>query len=90
VDGKFLSKAVAAGDWIPCASLRAPPSVRRNQELVVLYSAPGLELRGRGVARKDAWPGDEILVRVAGADRDCRAEVIGPGTVQVGLPGEAQ
>ena len=86
--GRFLFKAVAAGQWIPCASLREPPSVRRNQELVVLYRAPGLELRGRGIARKDGWPGEEIAVRVAGADRDCRAEVLGPGTVQVGLQGE--
>jgi len=87
--GLFLSKAVVAGQWIPCASLREPPSVRRNQELVVLYRAPGLELRGRGIARKDGWPGEEIAVRVAGAERDCRAEVVGPGTVQVALHGEA-
>lgn len=85
VEGLFLSKAVAAGDWIPCASLREPPSIRRNQDLVVVYRAPGLELRGRGVARKDGWLGEEVLVRVSGAERDCRAEVIGPGTVQVGL-----
>jgi len=87
VEGRFLVETVAGGSWIPCGSLREPPLVRRGQELVVVYRGPGLELRGRGVARKDAWLGEGIAVRVTGAERDCRAEVIGPGAVQVGLAG---
>jgi flagella basal body P-ring formation protein FlgA len=84
IEGTFLVNGVGSGRWLPCADLREPPLVRRGEELVVVYRAPGLELRGRGVARKDGWMGERLSVRVGGAERDCQAEVIGPGAVQVG------
>ncbi|MEZ4654665.1 MAG: flagellar basal body P-ring formation chaperone FlgA [Candidatus Eisenbacteria bacterium] len=87
IDGMFVTETVVAGAWIPCASLREPPLVRRGQDLVVVVRGPGLELRGRGVARKDAWLGEELSVRVGGAARDCHAQVIGPGTVEVAMAG---
>lgn len=81
--GACLTASLPAGRWIRRDALRDPPWVRRNEPLRVIYASGSLRLEGRGTARRDAWAGDRVAVRLQGADRDCQALVSGVGEVRI-------
>lgn len=84
--GLYVVQPLGRDAWIGASSVRSAPAVRRGEVLQILVRSEGFEVRCSGRARRDAWIGDRITVRVDGASKDCEGAVVGDGLVEVGVP----
>ena len=84
--GLYVTQPLGRNDWIGATSVKDAPAVRRGETLQIVVRSAGFEVRCTGSARRDAWVGDRIRVRVDGAARDCEGAVIASGLVEVGVP----
>lgn len=83
--GKEVKRPVQAGSVLTRHMVAEPLKVRRGQEVVILGRGPGLEVRMRGEALRNAGQGELVQVRNKHSGRTVQARVIGEGMVQVVL-----
>lgn len=81
--GKKLKRTVRLGEAIDRQAVEFPAVISRG-DLVTLTARKGaLVLSATGVAREDGNAGETIVVRNSASQKDVRARVAGPGTVEV-------
>jgi len=85
VQGRALSRPVAAGSVLSPASFAASHLVRRGQSVTLVGISGGFEVRAQGKALADAGAGDRIRVQNLGSQRIVEGEVRADGSVVVPL-----
>jgi flagella basal body P-ring formation protein FlgA len=79
--GMQARKSMRAGQAVKAADLGKPDLVTRDQNVTVIYEAPGLYLTGRGKALDSGTEGDVVNIVNLQSKRTIQAVVIGPGQV---------
>ncbi len=85
VIGKVAKRPLASRTVLGLQALSTPPLIRRGQQIVILATIPGVDVRMQGTALKDGAKGDRITVRNVLSKRTLEATVIQAGVVQVTL-----
>lgn len=81
--GKKLKRSVRLGEALDRQAVELPAVISRG-DMVTLTARKGtLVLSATGVAREDGNAGETIVVRNSASQKDVRARVAGPGTVEV-------
>lgn len=83
VVGKILTNTLPAGRALTPNVLRAPLLVRRGDDVTILASTGGLQVRSKGKALQDAARGEHISVRNVRSKRIVEGVAISPGIIQV-------
>jgi flagella basal body P-ring formation protein FlgA len=85
--GMQLRHPVAAGEPFSADNLMRPTMVRSGSNVAMGLVAPGISLRGEGVAMDSGAVGERIRVLNPTSRAIVQAEVIGPGQVRVAPDG---
>jgi flagella basal body P-ring formation protein FlgA len=85
--GSEARRPLAPGRVLTARDLQPPRLVQRGRAVVLVYSRPGLELRGLGIAQADGALGD--LVPVVNPDSQQRLQGVVTGPDQVAAQGSA-
>lgn len=85
VVGKLAIRALPAGTPLDPRMLKAQRVIRRGDEVSILVSAGGLQVRSRGKALADAARGERLAVRNLRSKRIVEGIAINPGTVQISM-----
>lgn len=83
VIGVLARRTLAAGEIVSGRVTKRPPLVERGDELVLRARAAGVEVTARAVASEAGALGDVIRVVNADSSRPLKAEIVGPGEVEV-------
>ena len=83
--GKILRQALPAGKVVSPEILDRPKLVRRGQEVTILATSGGFEVRMKGQAMMDGASGEIIKVRNLSSRRIVEGEIIAAGTIKVPL-----
>jgi flagellar basal body P-ring formation protein FlgA len=81
VAGLAARRALRAGELLRAADLAKPEIVLRNEQVTLVYEAPGLVLTIRGKALESGAQGDVINVVNIQSKRTVQGTVTGPGQV---------
>jgi flagella basal body P-ring formation protein FlgA len=81
VAGLAARRALRAGELLRAADLTKPEIVLRNEQVTLVYEAPGLLLTIRGKALESGAQGDVINVVNIQSKRTVQGTVTGPGQV---------
>lgn len=81
--GKYLTRSLPADYALNYEVLKDPVIVRRGERVILLYTSPGIEVRGSGTAIEDGSKGERISVRPDGASRVIEGVVLKPGLILV-------
>lgn len=85
LQGRVLSRPVAAGSVLSPASFAATHVVRRGQSVTLIGQSGGFEVRAQGKALGDAGTGDRVRVENPSSRRVVEGEVRADGSVVVNL-----
>lgn len=85
LDGRVLSRAVAAGSVLTPAQFSAERLVRRGQAVVLVAARGGFQVRSQGKALADAAAGERVRVQSGSSKRVVEGEVQADGSVAVSL-----
>ena len=85
VIGKLIKRPMAADSLLSPNALASAPLIRRGQQIVIVASTPGIDVRMQGTALSDGGKGDRIRVRNLLSQRTVEATVVQAGVVQVTL-----
>lgn len=85
VIGKELTRAMTAGEIFQPNRLKSPLLVRRGEDVMIVASTGGLEVRSRGKAMADASEGQVLNVRNLRSNRTIQAIAVKPGVVMVSM-----
>lgn len=85
VVGKLAKRPLAANTVLTPSMLSAPRLVRRGQEVVLVATMPGMDVRVQGIALDEGGAGDRIKVRNVSSNRVVEATVIQAGIAQVAM-----
>jgi flagella basal body P-ring formation protein FlgA len=85
VVGRVAQRPIGAGEVVVPAIARSPPVVRRGQQVTLLASAAGLQVRVEAVALADAGVADRVRVRNLATGRQVEGVVRSAETVEVTL-----
>lgn len=83
VNGQILKRSMSAGQAFSVTNVKPPLLIRRGDEVVILASTGGLQVRVKGKALKDAALGERVPVRNKQSKRIIQGTAIKPGTVSV-------
>lgn len=83
--GMQARKPLRAGVPLKSADLGKPDRVSRDQNVTLIYEAPGLYLTGRGKALESGTEGDVVNVLNLQSKRTVQGTVVGPGQVSVSV-----
>jgi flagella basal body P-ring formation protein FlgA len=83
VIGRAARNAIDAGRTLRASELMKPELVQRNENVTLVYQAPGITLAVRGKALDGGAEGDMIDVVNAQSNRTVRGTIVGPGQVAV-------
>jgi flagellar basal body P-ring formation protein FlgA len=83
VIGLAARNAIDAGRPLRASELMKPELVHRNENVTLVYQAPGIMLAVRGKAADGGAEGDMIDVLNVQSNRTVRGTIIGPGQVAV-------
>jgi flagella basal body P-ring formation protein FlgA len=83
VAGMALRRAMRAGQILRQADLMRPELVQRNENVTLVFEAPGIMLTSRAKALETGAEGDVISVVNVQSKRTVQGTVTGPGTVTV-------
>lgn len=83
VVGKILKRSMTAGQTFTPSRLKTPLLVRRGDEVTIIASKGGLQVRVKGKALKNAAKGEQIPVRNNRSKRVVQAIAVKSGTVSV-------
>jgi flagella basal body P-ring formation protein FlgA len=81
--GLQMRRQMRAGQVIKAADLGKPDLVTRDQNVTLIYDAPGVHLTGRGKAVDSGTLGDTVNVMNTQSKRVVQGTVTGPGQVAV-------
>lgn len=81
--GKVAKRDLAFSTAITPSMLAAPLLIRRGQQVVIIATAPGMDVRMQGVALNDGAAGERVQVRNQLSKRIVEATVIEAGVAQV-------
>ncbi|KFI21696.1 flagellar basal body P-ring formation chaperone FlgA [Nitrosococcus oceani] len=81
--GKRLKRPVGLGAIITPGMLEIPKLIRRGQQVILMATAPGLQVNMKGQALEDAGAGEHIRVRNTSSRRIVEGTVTAAGLVQV-------
>ena len=81
--GKKLTRPVQAEQVLTPAHLQLAEAIQRGEQVVILASSGGINVRMQGEAMAAGTLGQQINVRNLSSQRVIRARVTGPGQVQV-------
>lgn len=81
--GMQARKQMRAGQALKAADLGKPDLVSRDQNVTLIYDAPGLYLTGRGKAVDSGTSGDVVNIMNLQSKRVVQGIVTGPGQVSV-------
>lgn len=84
--GMQARKLVRAGQPIRGADLGKPDLVTRDQNVTLIYNAPGIYLTVRGKAVDGGTDGDTVTVTNLQSKRNVQGTVVGPGQVVIAAP----
>ena len=86
--GMAVRQPVRAGQALRRADLMKPELVARNEQVTLIFQAPGISLTMRGTASEPGTEGDVISVMNTHSKRQVQGVVTGPGqvTVSTGKP----
>ena len=82
-EGKIAARSILAGEILRHDQLRPETLVNRNDVVMMLVSAPGMNLKARGVAQENGAEGDMITVTNPTSGKQVMARVTGPKQVEV-------
>jgi flagella basal body P-ring formation protein FlgA len=85
VVGRVAQRPIGAGEVVVPAVAKSPPVVRRGQQVTLLASAAGLQVRVEAVALADAGVADRVRVRNLATGRQVEGVVRSAETVEVAL-----
>jgi flagellar basal body P-ring formation protein FlgA len=83
VTGMALRRAMRAGQVLRQADLMRPELVQRNENVTLVFEAPGIMLTSRAKALETGAEGDLISVVNVQSKRTVQGTVTGPSTVTV-------
>lgn len=83
VVGLSLRRALRAGQLLRHADLMRPELVQRNENVTLIFEAPGIMLTSRAKALETGAEGDLISVLNVQSKRTVQGTVTGPSTVRV-------
>jgi len=83
VIGKILKRSLTAGQAFSVRNLKSPLLVRRGDEVVILASVGGIQVRVKGNALQDAALGERVPVRNKQSKRIIQGTAIKSGVVSV-------
>ncbi|HET7679628.1 MAG TPA: flagellar basal body P-ring formation chaperone FlgA [Xanthobacteraceae bacterium] len=83
VAGMALRRAMRAGQILRTADLMRPELVQRNENVTLIFEAPGIMLTSRAKALESGAEGDLISVLNVQSKRTVQGTVTGPNTVTV-------
>ncbi|HET7370768.1 MAG TPA: flagellar basal body P-ring formation chaperone FlgA [Gammaproteobacteria bacterium] len=81
--GRWLTRAVRAGDPVLAGELAREPLVKRDEPVKVLLMSGAIAISASGVAARNGYRGDAVKVLVDGAKAPCIARVVKKGVVKV-------
>jgi flagella basal body P-ring formation protein FlgA len=81
--GLAAKRGLRAGDVLHTADLMKPEIVQRNENVTLVYEAPGLVLTIRGKALETGALGDTVNVLNMQSKRNVQGTISGPGQVSV-------
>lgn len=81
--GMALRRAARAGQPLRAADLMRPELVQRNENITLIFEAPGIMLTSRAKALETGAEGDVISVLNVQSKRTVQGTVTGPATVTV-------
>jgi flagella basal body P-ring formation protein FlgA len=81
--GLATKRAVRAGEVLHTADFMKPEIVQRNENVTLVYEAPGLVLTMRGKAMETGALGDTVNVLNIQSKRTVQGTISGPGQVSV-------
>jgi flagellar basal body P-ring formation protein FlgA len=81
--GRAARRPLRAGTPLRAADLMKPEIVQRNEQVTIVYEAPGLMLTIRGKALESGAEGDTVSVLNIQSKRTVQGTVSGPGQVVV-------
>lgn len=81
--GKILTRALPQGTAFSPKFVKPPLLVRRGDNVTILASVRGLQVRGKGKALKDAALGERVTVRNMRSKRIIQGIAVKPGIVNV-------
>lgn len=83
VIGKILKRSMSGGEAFTARKIKSPLLVHRGDEVAILASVGGLQVRVKGKALKDAALGERIPVRNKQSKRIVQGTAVRPGVVSV-------
>jgi len=83
--GKRLRYPVATGATLNASLLDLPPLVKRGQNVTIVFTGQGLEVRTAGEALADGTSGETIRVRNVLTKKTIQATVLKAGLVRVSM-----
>lgn len=83
VIGKILKRSMPAGEVFTARKIKSPLLVRRGDEVAILASVGGLQVRVKGKALKDAALGERVPVRNKQSKRIVQGTAVKAGVVSV-------
>ncbi len=81
--GSHARRTLAVGETVTALSVRRAPLVKSGDELVMRARIGRVEVTARAVASQVGELGDVIRVVNADSGRVLKAEIVGPGEVEV-------
>ena len=81
--GMQARRPLRAGQALKMTDLAKPDLVTRDQNVTLIYQAPGIYLTGRGKALEAGSEGDTVNVSSLQSKRIVQGRVIGPGQVAI-------
>lgn len=81
--GKWLTRAVRAGDAVLESEVAPEPLVKRDERVKVLLTTKTIAITASGIASKSGYRGDMIKVLIDGAQSPSLTRVLKKGVVEV-------
>lgn len=85
LNGMALARSVNSGAILTVSTVKPRLMVERGQEVVILASTRGIQVRMTGIALKNGASGDLIPIRNVKSGRTIEATVLNNGTVSVNM-----
>ena len=83
VVGKILKRSMSGGEAFTARKIKSPLLVHRGDEVAILASVGGLQVRVKGTALKDAALGERVPVRNKQSKRIVQGTAVKSGVVSV-------
>lgn len=83
--GRKLTRPIQVDQVLTPAHLEQAEVIRKGDQVVITAKTAGISVRMQGEALSDGAIGEQIRVRNQGSDRVIKAQVVGPGQVEVAM-----